>query len=667
MKFSYVASSVQRLMHPSITSCLGASGGASRNSAYCRGVTSGTRNSIRTSPSAWLFAVLFALGTALSLPLYAQPAETVTRVDPPHWWVGLGDGELQLLVYGSGISSWEPSLSHPGIRLMRAQKTTNTNYLFLELALEDGLEPGTVMLHFSKDKKHYARPFELRARTDWQPAGLGPQDMMYLIMPDRFANGDPANDVVEGMHDQSLDRSNDYFRHGGDLAGITARLDYLQDLGITAIWLNPVLENNQPKASYHGYAATDLYRIDPRLGSHQDYLDFTAACRSRGIKVVMDIIHNHWGDQHPLYTNLVSSEWIHQWPEFTRTTYKDFTLMDPYAAEADRKLMTDGWFDTHMPDLNQQDPLLARYIIQNNLWWVEEAGTDALRMDTWAYSDPKFLETWSAAVRKAYPGLGLFAETWVHGGVVQAFYHGNTILDKKFQPDMPGLTDFQSYYAINEALTKSDGWTEGVTRLYLTLAKDFVYRDPSLNVVFLDNHDLSRFFGVVGRNDAKFRAGIDWLMTVRGIPMLYYGTEILMGELADAHGGSVRKDFPGGWSTDSTDKFSAAGRTEAENQAFDYVRGMARWRKANAVLHSGRLTQFVPQDGVYVFFRYNEQKTVMTVLNASAKERSLSLNRFAERTHGFTKGTHPVLGNSFSLADSLSLRPYQSLVLELKP
>jgi glycosidase len=288
-------------------------------------------------------------------------------------------------------------------------------------------------------------------------------------------------------------------------------------------------------------------------------------------------------------------------------------------------------------------------------------------MDTWAYSDPDFLEAWSAAVRSTYPSLGLFAETWVHGGVVQAFYHGNTILDKKFQPDMPGLTDFQSYYAINEALTKPDGWTEGVTRLYLTLAKDFVYRDPSLNVVFLDNHDLSRFYAVVGRNNDKFRAGIDWLMTVRGIPMLYYGTEILMGELADAHGGSVRKDFPGGWSTDSADKFTAAGRSEAENQVYDYIRGMARWRRANPVLHSGRLTQFVPQDGVYVYFRYNDAKTVLTALNASDKPKTLSMSRFAERTAGFTQGVHPVLGTRISLADSLTLQPYQSLVLELEP
>jgi neopullulanase len=486
----------------------------------------------------------------------AQSAsDPVTRIDPPHWWVGLGEGQLQLLVYGPGIAAWTPSVQHEGLVLERVQRTTNPDYLFLDLSLQPGLEPGTVSLVFSKDKRHVVRPFDLKARSGRQPAGLGPEDLMYLIMPDRFANGNPANDVIPGMNDQSLDRSNDYLRHGGDLAGITARLDYLQDLGVTAIWLNPVLENDQPEASYHGYAATDLYRIDPRLGTHQDFLDFAEACRQRGIKVVQDVVHNHWGDRHPLFTNPVSPSWVHHWPEFTRTTYKDVTLMDPYAAEADRLLMTDGWFDSHMPDLNQRDPLLARYLLQNNLWWIEEGGIDALRMDTWAYSDRGFLEDWSRAVRTAYPSLGLFAETWVHGSSVQAYYTGHTIMDKNFQPDMPGLTDFQLYYAIGEALNKPMGWTEGVNRLYLTLAKDFIYKDPSRNVVFLDNHDLSRFFGTVGRDMNKFKAGINWLMTVRGIPMLYYGTEILMGEIADEHGGSVRKDFPGGWPGDSLNKF----------------------------------------------------------------------------------------------------------------
>ncbi len=606
----------------------------------------------------WLLVLAFGAAS--------QKPEPVTRIDPPHWWVGLGDGSLQLLVYGPGIAAWQPSLNYPGVRLIRAQQTENPDYLFLDLILEPGVQPGMLKLQFTQNKKSYVRSYELRARNGWQPAGLGPDDFIYLIMPDRFANGNPANDQIIGMNDTSLNRSNDYLRHGGDLAGLMKRLDYLADLGITAIWLNPVIENDQPEASYHGYAATDLYRIDPRFGTHQEYLEFTAACRSRGIKVVMDIIHNHWGDRHPLYVNPVSREWIHHWDEFTKTTYKDFTLMDPYASEADRKQMTDGWFDTHMPDLNQRDPLLARYLIQNNLWWIEEAGTDAFRMDTWAYSDQDFLETWSAAIHSAYPTFGLFAETWVHGGVVQAYYHGNTILDKQFQPFMPGLTDFQSYYAINEALTKPMGWTEGVSRLYLTLAKDFVYRDASLNVVFLDNHDLSRFYGVVGRNNDKFRAGIDWLTTVRGIPMLYYGTEILMGELADGHGGSVRKDFPGGWAGDPFDKFTAQGRSAEENEAYNYVRSMIRWRKSNPVLHTGKLTQFVPVDGVYVFFRYNEQKTVMIVLNCSDRNRNLDMSRFEERTGGFRLGRHPVTGKTADLGLDLSLRPYESLVLELE-
>ncbi len=622
----------------------------------------------RHFPSRYVSAIFWLIGMiVISNAVVGQNTAPLNRIDPPHWWTGLGDGQLQLLVYGEDIGNWEATVNYPGLRLMRAQRTDNPHYLFLDLVLEENIQPGTAMLQFSKGKKHYSQPYELKARQGWQPAGISPEDFIYLIMPDRFANGNTANDVIEGMADDSLDRSNDYLRHGGDLAGITARLDYLSDLGVTAIWLNPVIENNQPDASYHGYAATDMYTIDARLGSHQDYLDFTAACRQRGIKVVMDLVHNQWGDRNPLYTDLVSYNWIHHWPTFTKTTYKDFTLMDPYASQADRSLMVDGWFDTHMPDLNQKDPLLARYLLQNNLWWVEEAGTDAFRMDTWAYSDQDFLEDWSHAMHAAYPTLGMFAETWVHGGVVQAFYAGNTILDKPFQPHMPGLTDFQLYYAINEALTKSMGWTEGVSRLYLTLAKDFVYHNPNQNVVFLDNHDLSRFFGVVGKDMNKFKAGVNWLLTVRGIPMMYYGTEILMDELSDAHGGSVRKDFPGGWPGDPVNKFTPEGRSELENEAFDYIRGLARWRRENPVLQTGKLTQFVPVDGIYVYFRKDESQTVMVVMNCSDQERVLAMDRFSECTAGFSRGQHPVTGQVLEIAESITLQPYESQVLELKP
>ncbi len=625
-------------------------------------------------------ALLFLLLPAclLAAPVAASPTGSVVdKMEPPHWWVGLGDGTLQLLLHGPGLAEWQPSLSdeavRAGIQLQRVQRTGNPNYLFLDLAIAADAEPGRYTIRLQRGSGRRAEraelPYEFRARSGWQPQGLDPSDLMYLLMPDRFANGDPENDVVEGMQQTGLDRSDLYQRHGGDLAGMTKHLDYLADLGVTAVWPNPVLTNDQPEHSYHGYAVTDHYRIDPRFGSHADYLAFTAACRERGIKVVMDLIHNHVGNRHWWYQDLPSANWVHQWDSFTRTTYRAPTLLDPHASAYDRKVFGQGWFDTHMPDLNQDDPLLTRYLIQQTLWWIEEAGTDALRMDTWAYSDPDFLLAWSKAVAEAYPTLFVFGETWVHGGLVQGYFHGDTRLDKDFQPDITALTDFQAYYAITESATRDPGWTEGVNRLYYTMAKDYVYPHPERNVVFLDNHDLSRWAAVVKDNPLKIRMGLDWLMTVRGIPMLYYGTELALSAESDHHSGTVRQDFPGGWEGDSLNAFTAAGRQAMgalTAEIYAYTRALARWRAKTPVLHHGVMTQFVPVDGLYAYARHDGESAVLVLINGSDEVRRTEPERYAEVTDGFAVGVHPVTGTSLNLSQPIPLVPRSSMVLELR-
>ncbi len=381
--------------------------------------------------------------------------------------------------------------------------------------------------------------------------------------------------------------------------------------------------------------------------------------------MIMDIIHNHVGDKHFFIEDIPSEDWLNQWDEFTRTTYRAPTLMDPHTSEYDKKLMSDGWFDHHMPDLNQRNPHLATYLIQNNIWWIEYAGLDGYRIDTYAYPDQAFMADWGKAVMDEYPHFHMFAETWVHGSAVQAHFTEDNNLTEGYNSHMPAVTDFQLYYAINEALDRGQGWTEGIARVYFTLAKDFLYKDASRNVVFLDNHDLSRFYSMIKENDDKFKSGIAFLLTTRGIPMLYYGTEIKMKNYSDPDG-KVREDFPGGWKEDKTNKFQASGRTDAENEIHDFVTTLANYRKKNKVLQTGELTQFVPVDGVYVYFRHNARKKVMVIMNTHEKEADVSLARFKEFLEGHSKAMNIIDGTNVSLGESLKVKGFTTQVLELK-
>ncbi len=618
----------------------------------------------------------------ISTSLIAQ-SSTIQQVCPPHWWAGMKNENLQLLVYGENIGKSEVKTDYEGIQVS-TQTVENPNYLFLDLVIGQTTNPGKIPFQFDGPNGKFTYEYELKERKPkWRKTSslstpfkkinerqklqrtINPSDFIYLIMPDRFSNGNEVNDKVEGMNEQSLNRKEMYDRHGGDLRGIINNLDYLEELGITAIWLNPILVNDQPEYSYHGYAATDHYNIDPRFGTMEDYLELIEKCHERGMKMIKDVIHNHIGNEHWIFEDLPSKDWVHQWDKFTRTCYRATALFDPYGSEHDQELMLNGWFDHHMPDLDQTNQFLANYIIQNNIWWIEHAQIDGFRMDTYTYSDPEFLKTWEDAIFAEYPKFGMFGEAWVHGAPTQAYFHGNTIIDKPFKNDMPSLADFQLYYAINKALNEPFGWTEGVSRLYYTLAKDYLYKDPYQNVVFLDNHDASRYYSVVGEDIDKHKMGLAFLLTTRGIPCMYYGTEILMKNFSDPDG-KVREDFPGGWQNDAVNKFKKEGRNEQENDVFDYVKTLANYRKNNRVLQSGKLMQFVPNDGVYTYFRYNQNKTVMIVMNSNEKEIELDCAPFAERMDGFTNAKNIITDETVSDLKILKIPAETTLVLELQ-
>ena len=610
--------------------------------------------------------LIFLLLLITSSAVAQMPA--LERIEPANWWVGMKNTKLQLIVHGNQIAARNVTINYPGVTLLKTNKVENANYLFLDLEISATTQPGIFPIRFEKKgAKAIVSNYELRARNVKQvkAQGVNTKDLVYLIMPDRFANGDKTNDIVKGMTETTLNRDSMYHRHGGDIQGIINNLDYLQDLGVTALWINPLLTNDQPKTSYHGYANTENYRIDPRYGTNELYKKLIDEMHKRGMKMVKDLVHNHVGSRHWTVLDLPSKDWLNQWPTFTRTTYREQTHFDPYASAADKKQMVKGWFDFHMPDPNQQNPYVRNYITQSHIWWVEYAGVDAFRLDTYAYNDLDYMAEWAKAIKAEYPNLNSFGETWVQGVPSQTYFTEGNVVNQGFDSGLDGVTDFQALWAVNEALNGKFGWTDGVVRLYNTLAYDYQYKDATKNVVFLDNHDLNRFYSVVNEDFSKYKSGIAWVLTTRGIPQFYYGNEILMTGTTTPDG-KVRLDFKGGWPEDKVNKFTAAGRTEKENEAFNYVRKLATYRKNNEVLQTGKMMQFVPQDGVYVYFRYNADKTVMMLMNGEEKEVTVSTARFAERTSGYTQAVNVATDEVFADISQIKIPAKTTLVLELK-
>ncbi|MBK8441960.1 MAG: glycoside hydrolase family 13 protein [Sphingobacteriales bacterium] len=614
------------------------------------------------------FLLLVSAFYATHLSAIAQ--NIIERVEPPHWWADVQNRQFQLLIYGKNLQADSLTVSGRGLKVQALHRLQNPNYLFADVLLADDAAAGvyTFTLYCCGGSKETFN-YSIKAAPPTAPQGLSPADLIYLIMPDRFANGDPHNDAPAEVRERDINRKELIKRHGGDLQGVLQHLDYIQNLGATALWLNPVLENDQPFASYHGYACTDSYRIDPRHGTLELYQQLSREAKQRGIKMVMDIVHNHVGDQHWFIRDLPAPDWIHQHDTYTQTTYRATTLLDPHAANADRDRFQNGWFDTHMHDLNLLNPYLAPYVIPNNIWWVKEAGIDALRMDTYTYSAPEFLEQWADAVQRELPTLSIFAEVWDHGTPIQMYFSKNklntTDNPQFFRSGVAGMTDFQLHFAILEAVKQPTGWTEGLTRLYYTLTYDFLYDNPNAHVIFLDNHDVSRFFSEVNGDMNRFKMGIALLYTLRGIPCLYYGTELLMqGKTFPMD--NVRTDVSGGWQGDARNQFTAGGRTAQENEVFDYIQKLGQWRKGSRAVQTGKLTHFVPENGVYVYFRHTDTESVMVVANSNEQTASVTMSRFAECLKSYHSARNVVSGETLSNLQTLNIPKMSVQIFELK-
>ena len=595
-------------------------------------------------------------------------AQKLERIEPMFWFIGMNNPELQLIVHGENIAASAVTLTYPGVKLAKVNKVENPNYLFLDLTISSTAKAGKFPINFTVNgKKIFSYPYELKSRdkSATRIQGVTQKDFIYLLMPDRFSNGDKSNDVVKGLAETTLNRDSMYYRHGGDIQGVINHLDYLKDLGITTVWMTPEIENDMQKASYHGYAVTDHYKIDPRYGTNELFKKYVETAHAKGMKVIKDIVHNHIGTGHWFFKDLPMKSWVHQWPTYTQTSYRDQAVMDTHASQADRKKMLDGWFVPSMPDLDQQNPYVQNYLTQNHIWWIEYAGIDGLRLDTYPYNDPAYMADWALKLKAEFPNLSIFGETFVSGVPNQAYFtEGNTV-NRGFNTHLPGITDMAVKDGIYETLNGKNGWTDGVNRLYDVIAHDFLYKDPTQNCIALDNHDMSRFYSVVNEDFEKYKMGMALLLTMRGIPQMYYGTEILMKNFSNPDG-LVRADFPGGWQGDKKDKFIAKGRTNKENDAFNFVRTLANYRKNSVPLQSGKLMQFVPEDDIYVYFRYNEsiKGTVMVIVNNAEKEKTLKTDRFAERTLGTTSAKNIITNETISF-NQIKVPAKTTLVLEL--
>jgi neopullulanase len=598
-------------------------------------------------------------------------AQIMYNTYPANWWIGMKYNKIQLMIRGEGVGTHTGfTTRYPGVTISKVNRFANKNYVILDMTVAPTAKPGTIGITTKKGTETVNFEFNIAARRKGRGTefaqGVTSADVMYLIMPDRFSNGDKMNDKVPGMRDQSLRRDTVFNRHGGDLKGVENHLDYLKDLGVTSIWLNPVWENDRTERTEHGYAFTDHYKIDPRLGGYMAMRNLVNAMHQKGMKYVSDAVYNHVDIDHVLYRDMPDSSWFHRWPSYTQTNYKDQTLFDPYAAKADKKIMSDGWFTNQMPDWDHNNIFVQNFLIQHAIWSVEEFGIDGFRIDTYAYNDLDFMNRCNKALYDEYPKITIFGETWVHGVINQAYYCEN-VFNIKYKSNMQATTDFQTlFYGITPACNDNFGWTDGVNRLYTTLAQDVVYKDPMRQVVFLDNHDIPRFYSVVGEDTSKYKMAFAWMLTTRGIPQMYYGNEILMAGTTSPNDGYVRQDFPGGWEGDAVNKFTQAGRTVKENSIFNYIKTLTNFRLKSSAIKTGKFMQFLPVDGVYVYFRYDKNQTVMCIMNTNKESKTIDLARFNERMKDYRAALDVAVGQVFQLEKTITLMPVSNLVLELR-
>ena len=593
----------------------------------------------------------------------------VNRIDPANWFVGMKNPSLQLMVYGPNIKSADVSVDYPGVRVDSVVRLDSPNYLLVYLNLQ-GAQPGEMTLNFKQAGKSKKVKYQLCQRTmsGEERVGFTNADVLYLLMPDRFANGNPKNDVVKGMRDKTCDRSKPSLRHGGDLAGIEQHLDYFTQLGVTALWFTPILENDWPNdhgvnSSYHGYATTDYYKVDPRFGTNAEYKQLIDECHKRGLKVVMDMIFNHCSDYHPWNLDPPSKDWFNNPNYGLQTSYKLTPVLDPYASKVDKAETVDGWFVKSMPDLNQRNPHLMRYLIQNSEWWIETAGIDGIRMDTYPYADREGMAEWMRTLDKEYPNFNTVGETWVTEPQYTAAWQKDSKLSK-VNSYLKTVMDFSFFDRLNQAKhEETDGWWKGFNRIYNSFVYDYLYPKPSSVMAFLDNHDTDRFLGN-GKDSTALKQALALLLTINRIPQLYYGTEVLMNGTKEVTDGNVRRDFPGGFSGDTHNCFTAEGRTKAENAMFQWESKLLHWRQGNELISKGKQTQFCPYNGIYVIARQYDGRTSLTILNGKRSEAVMTVARYAEVIGSHTTARDVITGNSVDISRDIKLAPREALILE---
>jgi len=608
------------------------------------------------------------LFTLLALALFLNSfSQKLERVEPMFWWAGMTSPELQLMVYGENISETNVTLKYPGVELVSTTKVKSQNYLFVDLRLAENVQPGKFEIQFTKGNKvvqTYLYELKAREKGSAKREGFNSSDVIYLITPDRFINGNPNNDWVDGMKEKP-NRKDKNGRHGGDIQGIINSLDYLQKMGFTAVWLNPVLENNMTQVSYHGYSTTDFYKVDPRYGTNVEYRQLNDELDKRGMKLIMDMIFNHCGSEHWWMNDLPMNDWINNYPDYKITTHRRTVNQDPHASEADRSAMVDGWFVPTMPDLNQRNPYMEKYLIQNSIWWIEFVGLEGIRQDTWPYPDKNMMATWTKQVLEEYPNFNIVGEEWTMNPAIVSYWQKGKINSDGYECYLPSLMDFPLQNAVSSGLRNNEKGDGGLIQIYESLANDFLYPDADNLVIFPDNHDMSRFFVQVGEDADLLKMGLALFLTMRGIPQIYYGTEILMRHEGSEHG-NIRADFPGGWQGDKVNALTGVGLTAEQKGMQETISKIQNWRKNKSVIHDGKLMHFVPQDGVYTYFRYNNDEVVMVMLNTTETEKTVATKRFAEITDGYKSGREIMTDKRIEDISEIKIPAKNAMIVELQ-
>ncbi|MCJ7756565.1 MAG: glycoside hydrolase family 13 protein [Gillisia sp.] len=614
-----------------------------------------------------VFLVLFLAGFSIQ----AQ----IEKVEPPYWWVDMNHNQLELLIYGKDIAQFTASVDNKNIQITEVKKTENSNYLFLNLDLSKATS-GKFDINFYKKGKHtnYSFTYELKERTQYSKLreGFDSSDVIYLITPDRFANADVSNDIVKTMNEKTMDRKDDYGRHGGDIKGITEHLDYIDEMGFTAIWPSPLLTNDMKESSYHGYAMTDLYQVDPRFGTLEDYKDLAKSAKNKGIKLIMDQVENHIGIEHWWMKDLPAKDWVNYQDEYLKnnvviTNHRRTTNQDTYASVKDKNLMSEGWFVSTMPDLNQRNPLLANYLIQNSIWWIETLDLGGIRQDTYPYPDKQFMADWAGAIMKEYPNFSIVGEEWSTNPLLVGYWQQGANNKDGYESNLTSTMDFPMQKSIVEALNEAESWDKGFVKMYEGLANDFSYANPEKMMIFPDNHDMDRIFTQLKENVVNTKMALGYILALPRIPQLYYGTEVLIENSAKpGDHGLIRTDFPGGWKDDQVNGFTGEGLTSDQAEMQLFLKKVLNYRKNSEAIHSGKTIHFAPENGVYVLFRIKNDETVTVIFNKNEQPISLNLSRFEEVGLAGKPVKNIITGETFIFENNLQINSKGVLLFSTK-